>query len=146
MIQLPCTGASLMELIPQRSPIVMIDVFYGIENEVSHSGLTILSTNIFIDNKQFAEPGLIEHIAQSAAARIGYIFKLKEERVPIGFIGSVDKLKINRLPVVDEVLDTRICVLQEIFGITLIQADVFVGQELIASCKMKIFLENEAKN
>lgn len=146
MIQLPCTGNSLLELIPQRSPIVMVDIFKGIENDVSRSGLTVLSTNIFVSDDKLMEPGLIEHIAQSAAARIGYIFKLKEENVPIGFIGSVDKLKITRLPMLGEVLDTRICVLQEIFGITLIQADVYVGDESIASCKMKIFLGNEEKN
>lgn len=146
MIKLPCTGDCLLELIPQRSPIVMVDVFKGIENEMSRSGLTILSTNIFTSNGQFTEPGLIEHIAQSAAARIGYIYQQKNEAVPIGFIGSVDKLKINRLPLVNDVLETQICVLQEIFGITLIQAEVFVGEECIASCKMKIFLGDEEKN
>ncbi|WP_018108798.1 hypothetical protein [Bacteroides propionicifaciens] len=145
MIELPCVGESLLSLIPQRAPIIMVDKFRGLEDDISLSNLTILDDNIFIEGQSFTESGLIEHIAQSAAARIGYIYKLKNEEVPIGYIGSVDKLTIRSFPKVGDILDTQIRVLQEIFGLTLIYAEVYIGTTLIASCNMKIFLGDEKK-
>ena len=65
----------IIDLIPQRDPIVMIDKFVGITNGISETQLTIKDNNIFVENGCFTEFGLIEHIAQSAAARVGYICK-----------------------------------------------------------------------
>lgn len=143
MIELPCTGTALLNLIPQRLPILMIDAFNGFSGDDSLSSLTINEDNLFVEKKIFLESGLIEHIAQSAAARVGFVCKSQNKSVPIGFIGSVDKLVINELPHVGDVLETKITVLQEVFGITLIQAQVYVIDKLIASCNMKIFLGNE---
>ena len=89
------------------------------------------------------EPGIIEHIAQSAAARIGFIYTRQGEKVPLGFIGSVDKLKIYNLPEAGMKLFTEITVVQEVFDITLISAQVKAEEELIAECKMKIFIKKE---
>lgn len=136
----------ILTLIPQRPPVVMVDAFYGIENEASYSGLTILDSNIFCSNGHLQEPGIIEHIAQSAAARAGFIFRQKNENVPLGFIGSIDKLGIYRLPVVGERLKTRITVLQEIMNLSLISAQVFVNEQLVAECRMKIFIKNDNEN
>ena len=105
-------GEGILDLIPQRPPIVMVDKFYGIEDDCSYTGLTISSDNIFIENNRFKEPGIIEHIAQSAAARVGYICRQNNVPVPLGFIGSVDKMKIHTLPKVEEELDTKIKIIQ----------------------------------
>lgn len=93
-----CRGDELFRLIPQRPPMVMIDRFYGIEENTSWSGLTVTPDNLFCRDGVLQETGIIEHIAQSAAARVGYIYMLREEPVPLGFIGSVEKMKIFRLP------------------------------------------------
>lgn len=86
-----CRGDELFRLIPQRPPMVMIDRFYGIEENTSWSGLTVTPDNLFCRDGVLQETGIIEHIAQSAAARVGYIYMLREEPVPLGFIGSVEK-------------------------------------------------------
>ena len=39
-------GEGILGLIPQRPPIVMVDSFFGIEENCSYSGLTITSDNI----------------------------------------------------------------------------------------------------
>ncbi|MBK5720094.1 hydroxymyristoyl-ACP dehydratase [Dysgonomonas sp. Marseille-P4677] len=136
-------GNSILDLIPQRPPIVMVDKFYGIEENTSYTGLTITVDNIFVENNKLKEPGIIEHIAQSAASRIGYICQQENIDVPLGFIGSVDKLTIHSLPLVEDNLHTEIKIIQEVAEITLISASVRSGNSLIAECRMKIFLKKE---
>ena len=136
-------GEGILGLIPQRPPIVMVDSFFGIEENCSYSGLTVTSDNIFCEEGKLQEPGIIEHIAQSAAARIGFIYTRQGAQVPLGFIGSVDKLKIYNLPEVGIKLFTEITVVQEVFDITLVSAQVKAGEELIAECRMKIFFKKE---
>ena len=138
-----CQGEELFRLIPQRPPMVMIDRFYGIEEDTSWSGLTVTTDNLFCRDGVLQETGIIEHIAQSAAARVGYIYMLRKEPVPLGFIGSVDKLKIYDLPKNGMKLFTEITVVQEVFDITLISAQVKVEDKLIAECRMKIFIKKE---
>ena len=136
-------GEGILGLIPQRPPIVMVDSFFGIEENCSYSGLTVTSDNIVCEAGKLQEPGIIEHIAQSAAARIGFIYTRQGAQVPLGFIGSVDKLKIYNLPEVGIKLFTEITVVQEVFDITLVSAQVKAGEELIAECRMKIFIKKE---
>lgn len=131
----------ILELIPQRAPIVMVEEFHGIEGNVSKTLLTVRKENIFVDNGVMSECGLIEHIAQSAAARVGHIFKSQEQPIPIGYIGAVNDFAIMEHPKVGDVISTTIEVLQEVFNITLVQARCVVDDREIASCRMKIFLE-----
>ena len=134
---------AICQLIPQRAPIIMVDKFFGIEEGCSYSGLTVTVDNLFCKEGIFQETGIIEHIAQSAAARIGYLYSLEQKEVPLGFIGSVDKLKIITLPKVGAELFTEITVIQEVLDITLITAQVKVEEKLIAECRMKIFIKRE---
>lgn len=132
---------NILELIPQRAPIVMVDEFVGIDENISRTRFTVYEENIFVDNNKLSECGLIEHIAQSAAARVGYIFKSNNQPIPIGYIGSVNNFELNELPQVGDTVSTTIEILQEVFNITLIKAVCHIGDREIASCKMKIFLE-----
>ena len=133
---------NVIDLIPQRHPIVMVDDFLGVEDTLSISRLTISESNLFVDNGVFSECGIIEHIAQSAAARIGYIFKKKTEPVPIGYIGSVNNFFVSINPRVGDTIYTYIEVIQEVFNISLIQARCKINNQEIASCTMKIFLQS----
>jgi predicted hotdog family 3-hydroxylacyl-ACP dehydratase len=133
----------ILDLIPQRAPIIMVDTFYGVEDNRSYSGLTVKADNIFIYKGYLNESGIIEHMAQSAAARVGYVCKQKNEPVPIGFIGSVDKLIFYSLPKVGDKLMTEVTIVQEVFDITLVNIETKVNDEKIAECKMKIFLQRD---
>ena len=136
---------NILDLIPQRAPIVMVDEFLGIDNNVSRTRFTVYEENIFVDDNKLSECGIIEHIAQSAAARVGYIFKSNQQPIPIGYIGSINNFELIESPRVGDTVSTTIEIIQEVFNITLIKACCHVGDKEIASCKMKIFLEqNEA--
>lgn len=132
---------SIEELIPQRAPIVMVDRLTSIKEGVSYTELEVRADNLFVERGVLSECGLIEHIAQSAAARIGYLFRMRDEAVPIGYIGSVNQFALGRLPRVGERLTTSIRVLQEVDQVSLVEAEVCSGDEVVASSRMKIFLE-----
>ena len=133
----------IQDLIPQRAPIVMVDRFLGIEHGISRTELCVREDNIFVNDGNLTECGLIEHIAQSAAARVGYIFRSEGQEVPVGYIGSINKFSIDVLPSVGSVISTEVKVLQEIMGISLIEAECMINGEHVANCKMKIFLETD---
>lgn len=137
------TGDELYSLIPQRPPIVMVDSFYGVDGDYSYSGLEIKESNLFCTDGFFDECGITEHIAQSGAARVGYIYSTRKEPIPVGFIGSVDKMTYHTLPRTGDYLRTVLKVEQEIFDITLISAQVYAGEEIIAEGLLKIFLNKE---
>jgi hypothetical protein len=61
----------------------------------------------------------------------------------LGFIGEVKKFKIIRLPKVGEFLHTRLRVLGEAAGVTLISAETKSGEEVLATCQMKIFIKED---
>lgn len=134
-------GEELLQLIPQRPPMVMIDRFFGIEENESHAGLLVSPENLFFQNGHLQEAGIIEHIAQAAAARVGYIATLNKKPIPLGFIGSVDKLTIHWLPKATQYLFTLITILQQVGDITLIDAKVKGNGQLLAECRMKIFIK-----
>ncbi|MDR0763325.1 MAG: hydroxymyristoyl-ACP dehydratase [Bacteroidales bacterium] len=135
-----------INLIPQRAPLVMVDDFYGIDNTNSYSSFTIQPDNICVRNNFLQDFGLIEHIAQSAAARVGYLAQQQGSEPPVGFIGSIDNFTLIMLPAAGATLYTRITVEQEFESITLISAATYTSPTMnadtqICSCKMKIFLQ-----
>ncbi len=136
-------GEELYKLFPQRKPIVMVDTFFHADEEGAATGLHIIADNLFCENKRFKEPGIIEHIAQSAAAFAGYAPYIKGEKPKLGFIGEIKKFKIQRLPQVGDFLHTRIRVLGEAGGVTLIAAETSTDDMPVATCQMKIFIKEE---
>ena len=62
------TGEEILEYIPQRPPVVMVDTFYGIdERGCARSGLTVTADNLLVADGVLDECGIVEHIAQSAS-------------------------------------------------------------------------------
>ena len=130
----------LKELIPQRPPFVMIDRLVSSDAVFSVTELDVRSDNLFVDNGRMTAAGLVENIAQTCAARIGYINLNSGEAVKIGVIGSISNLNIARTPKVGEHLVTTIKLLEEVFQVTLVEAIVKSDDEVLAQCNMKIAL------
>lgn len=127
-------------LIPQKFPFVMVDKVLAFGENFITSGFTVEETNIFIDNSIFQEAGLIEHMAQSVALYTGYQFFLKQEPAPTGYIGSIKSIEIFQLPKVNDNLITKVNVLQEFAGITLVDISVLLNDVEIARGQMKTVL------
>lgn len=130
----------LNELIPQRPPFVMIDRLMSSDEVYSTTELEVREDNIFVENERLTASGLIENIAQTCAARIGYINLSSGQPVKIGVIGSISNLTISRTPIVGEKLTTTIQLLEEVFNVTMVLASIKIGDEEIVSANMKIAL------
>ncbi|MDR0412250.1 MAG: pseudouridylate synthase [Dysgonamonadaceae bacterium] len=139
---------NVLDILPQQPPFVMIDSLLYCDRKTTETALLVSAGNIFVENGCLSEPGLIENIAQTCAARMGYINKyLCRDTVKLGFIGAIRNMEITRLPQTGERLATRIDTVEEIFQMTLVNATVRAGGELIASCEMKISLTDiDSKN
>ncbi|MHC8947565.1 hypothetical protein [Sphingobacterium hungaricum] len=124
-------------LIPQRQPMVMVDSIVEYSEKQVISSFTLVEGNLFIQNNQFLESGLIEHMAQSVALHTGYFYFLKNETPPTGYIGTVQSLDIFHLPKLHSSLRTTVDIVEEFMGVTLVEISVKVDNLLIAKGKMK---------
>jgi len=138
-------GKALYEYIPQRPPIVMVDSYYGKDGVCSYTGLTPDDSSIFCEDGFFTESGIIEHMAQSAAVVAGVDCKSRGVEIPIGFIGAVSKLKIERLPASGTSLHSTVSEIQKFQDISLVSVLVENQGERIAYGELKIFLQNNIK-
>ena len=139
-MELLISGNELLDLIPQRPPVVMIDKFIFSDDTSSVSGLTIPATCVFCENGFLSESGMIENIAQTAAAGVGYACKRDNKVVPIGFIAAIKNLEVFDLPEVGSELRTEVKIINRVMDITIISGTVSTNSKMLAQCEMRIFL------
>ena len=72
--------------IPQKPPMVMVDRLVSIEGKTTITAFRISPDNIFVEKGLFREPGLIENMAQTAAAGVGAHSQSDNAPPPEGFI------------------------------------------------------------
>ena len=133
---LPITDIS--HLIPQKTPFVMVDTLLDFSPERIISSFTIKDSNLFVKNNLFLEPGLIENMAQTVALHTGYDYFLKGEEAPTGYIGSIKKADIYKLPKLNDVITTEVQILHEFMGVTMVDVKAYnTNKECIASAQMK---------
>lgn len=128
----------IIELIPQRLPMVMIDRLLSVEKEKATGELTVNEENLFVHNGYFQEAGLVEFMAQTAAAQTGFRSLEDNAKVQEGYIGAVKNLVVHELPPVHAVLRSEIRIDNEIIGYTLISGKVMMGNTVLATCEMRI--------
>ena len=132
--------AEITGYIPQRPPMVMVGKLLSVEDRRTLTSFIIREDNLFCEDGKFLEAGLIENIAQTAAAGAGYRSLLKNEPPPPGFIGGIKNLVIHALPVANDLLITEVFVEHEILDFTVITGRISVNGQPVAECEMKIFL------
>lgn len=130
----------ILTLLPQRPPMVMVDRLLHCDTVVTVTELTVRKDNIMVDDGRMSACGLIENIAQTCAARMGYINLSKGEEVRVGVIGALRDMEIHSLPPVGSRIETRIEVSDEVFGMTLAHAESRSGDTLLCSGTIKIAL------
>ena len=127
-------------LIPQRPPFVMVDRVVSFDNADAVTEFCIREDNIFLDDGHLLATGIIENMAQSCAARMGCINSMHNDAIKIGFIGDIRNCIIERRPLLGETLMTQVHIVEEVFNLTLATVTTKVGDEEIASARVKIAL------
>ena len=99
----------------------------------------IKDDNIFVFDGVFSAPGLVENIAQTCAARIGYVNKyILKKGIQLGFIGAIRNLEITGCPKVGDTITTCVMVIDDVLGMTLANAVVTCNGETLATTEIKI--------
>ena len=127
------------ELLPQQSPFIMIDCLTKFDEKITETSFEVRNDSIFVENGKLNACALAENIAQTCAARLGYVNKyILKKDVQIGFIGAIKNLSVVETPSVGDILTTRIEVLQDIMGVTLVDAQIVCNNKVIVKAQMKI--------
>lgn len=130
---------NIIDLIPQRPPFLLIDELVSIEDNIITCSFTIPNGHVLVESGKLNEAGLVENIAQTAAAGNGYAAKENGMNIPDGFIAGIKNLKIYTLPSVNNKLFTKVFQLDKVMGYSLIKGEVWENENLVASCEMKIY-------
>lgn len=126
--------------------MVMIDELITCDKDEALTKFRIPDDSLFSEHGLFTETGLLENIAQTAAARIGWLIQQHlhkdESKIPIGVIGAVKDFKLFFLPEVRSELTTQLMVSHEIMNAVIVKGSVKANGKTAAECEMKIFLIN----
>jgi predicted hotdog family 3-hydroxylacyl-ACP dehydratase len=131
----------LASILPQRPPFVMIDTLVADDPVSTETNFEILPSNILTLNGKATAALLVENIAQTAAAGAGYKALQGNGPVLVGFIGAIKNLEIHSLPEVGAQLKTITRQVNAVFNVSIVEGTVYRGDQLLASCEMKIFLQ-----
>ena len=134
----------IANLIPQRPPFVLVDKIYEHTEHEILSGFTVPKHHVLVnENNQLSEAGIVEHFAQTIALHQGYNFYLKNEPAPVGYIGSIKNIDVLELPNIGEEIQTRIEILNQIMGVTMVKGEVFLNGKLIAHGEMRTIVAKD---
>lgn len=141
----PFSDIPIGELLPQQPPFRFVDSLEEYTAELARIRFTPEEgKNLLMEDGCLSAAGLMEHMAQCSAVRQGYYSKfILHLPVKIGYIGQFRKLRINRLPKAGETLETTIFLKEVISNITLVDAEVRMGDELIATASLKSALKDD---
>jgi len=132
-----------LSYIPQRPPFVMIDELVSTDDTVTKTTFRITADNLFVTNGCFSESGMIENMAQTAAAGTGYKIRKNGDPAPIGYIAALKNVNIHSLPKVNDVLTTEITFQQSLLSFHLVKGTITTGDKIIAACEFKIFVNTD---
>jgi len=120
--------------------MVMVDRVIRSEGSQTVTAFLIRPDNVFLENGKLAEAGLIENMAQTAAAGTGASPEESGKEPRTGFIGGIKDLTINKLPCTGEEIVTLAVVEHSVLDAKVVRAEVRLNEKVIAGCEIKIFL------
>lgn len=138
------SGHQILEMIPQRPPMVMVSNLIACDKEVTVTNLEVKEDTIFVSGGSLSASGLLEAMAQTAAVRTGWLLKNKtgtaNKKVPVGVIGSIKNFRMHFRPPAGSTITTTIKVGFEMLNATLVKGKVELNGQLAAEAELQIFL------
>ncbi|MFC7357921.1 hypothetical protein ACFQO1_09500 [Jejudonia soesokkakensis] len=142
--KLPITDlAVIKQMLPHREPMLFVDSLISYSESSIVSQLTISASNIFVQNNQFQEAGLLENMAQTVALHTGYKAMFSEATPRIGYIGAIKKATFERLPSVGDDITTEAIITYNALDMTRVDVAVFLEKKRIARATMTTILKPE---
>jgi predicted hotdog family 3-hydroxylacyl-ACP dehydratase len=128
----------IITLLPQGPPFIMVDRWLGADGTATRTGFVVPAGNPLVENGRFTVAGLIENLAQTAAAGEGFEAGAAGNPRRSGKIVAVDRLEVNRLPETGAELLTETIVTARVGDIIVISGQITCRQEMIALGVLKI--------
>ncbi|MBO7098538.1 MAG: pseudouridylate synthase [Bacteroidaceae bacterium] len=126
-------------LLPQQEPFVLIDKMIHFSTDKVLTQFCIREDCIFVSQGTLSANGLLENIAQTCAARIGFISRyIFNNDIKPGVIGAIRNAEIISLPKVGDTITTEVVIREEAFGMSLAEAAVTLGEKTLATTEIKI--------
>jgi predicted hotdog family 3-hydroxylacyl-ACP dehydratase len=140
-------------LIPHGPPMVLVDRLLGFPGSPDSPGspgspdspgsttrttFLITADNPLTMDGKISIAGLIENMAQTAAAGAGFAAFAAGGAVSSGAIIAINNLGISRLPELGEELITVVTVTARVADIVVISGRITCGQSVVATGEMKI--------
>lgn len=137
------TKIDVKEVLPQRPPFLLVGKMLSYDEGNMVTQYCVTGNEPLYEDGSLRAEGLVENMAQSCAARVGYISKyILHQPLKIGYIGSVKGFKCFARPVAGDVLETTVNLVSEFAGITLCDVTIRRGDEVIATTSMKTALRD----
>lgn len=117
-------------IVLQQPPFRFVHRLDSFSQEESVVSFTPGEGNLLMEEGCLSAAGVIEHMAQANAARMGYycVYILKAP-VDIGYIGQVKDFTLHRLPRAGERLTTTVTLKYEVFKVSLCDVVVRSGKK-----------------
>jgi predicted hotdog family 3-hydroxylacyl-ACP dehydratase len=132
-----------IKLIPQRAPFVFVDSLIYIDDKTSRGIFKIPAENIFVKSGLYSASGMVESMAQTAAAGTGYLSIKNHKKIPVGYIGAVQKLEVFDWPPENAEIMMEINLITNILQVSLVSGIVKYREKVMSSCEMKIFVNHQ---
>lgn len=117
----------------------MVDELLCCDDTTAQTKFVIDADNVLVVDGFFTEAGLMENIAQTAAAHAGFTAQGRNEKVTPGYIAALKNFEVFKLPKVNDEIATEIKIETQVFDITQISGMVTCNGETMAKCEMNIF-------
>lgn len=131
--------APILSLIPQRPPFVMVSRLVDFSPTGATTVFDVPQQGQLLSATHLTETGIMEHMAQSCAAYIGY--RNRTQPVKIGVIGAISNFELITHPRLGQSISTSITVMAEVGDMLMVEVRTALPNgHQCASCQMKISL------
>ncbi len=138
-LTLPLYGAGVVAVMPHDYPMILVDALYGEHAGWWRFGLEVTAQTYFVLRGCLSREGVIEHVAQCAAARAGYLTLLNRQPVRPGFLVSLDKVQLPMVPRVGVSLETQLRIVLDFEGYQVAEAVTRAAGDTVFAGRMKLY-------
>ena len=136
------TSVNITDLLPQRKPFVMISSLLSCSYERTVTLFEVSGDNVFVEGGRLVPEGIVENIAQTCAARIGFINKyILHKPVSVGYVCALKNFKVAGTPAVGETVETEINLKGEFGTMLIVDAVAKSGGNMLAEGPTVIALD-----
>jgi len=129
----------IRNILLQREPMLLVDRLIHFDDKFTITETSIREGGIFIENGALSAAGMMENIAQTCAARIGYINRyILKKNLKTGYIGAISSYDVSDLPRVGTTITTTAEKIEEALGILLVRAEVKAANIIYAKAEVKM--------